>query len=79
MPTLSPPLSEPLSPPSGCDESRGLAAAPDWSPLTLAPPAKRRQARPRPYDKQARRQVTEEERRQRKKEQNKSAATRLVT
>ncbi|KAF0307018.1 Cyclic AMP-dependent transcription factor ATF-4 [Amphibalanus amphitrite] len=77
VPTLTPPLPEPLSPPSGCDESRGLMATPpDWSPPTLAPPAKRRQARPRPYDKQARRQITEEERRQRKKEQNKSAATR---
>ncbi|XP_037074625.1 activating transcription factor of chaperone-like [Pollicipes pollicipes] len=76
VPTLSPPPSDPFSPPVACEELRGQSAGPDWSPPTLAPPAKRRQARPRPYDKPTRRQVTEQERRERKKEQNKTAATR---
>lgn len=75
VPALSP-LSDSYSPAPVAEEPAGLIQGPDWSPPSLVPPAKRRQARPRPYDKPARRQVTEEERRQRKKEQNKTAATR---
>lgn len=78
---LTPPLSDfspALSPAS--EGGYRMPTPPDWTSQALSPPVKRRQARPRPYDKQAgargRRQITEEERKLRKKEQNKSAATR---
>jgi len=79
-PALSPSEMEPWSPTGSSDSDFGLDA---WSPLSETPAGRRRQARPRPYDKPeagegggGRRHLTEEERRLRKKEQNKNAATR---